>query len=122
MNQVLTTLGSADFWIRLVYILLFAVAWQVTELLLVALIILQIAARILAGKPDERLAGFGNSLSQYAWQIGRFVTGASEEKPWPFMEWPEANAQWRREAPIASSDSSTSAGVPPTEATESLQP
>lgn len=120
MNQVLTTLGSADFWIRLVYILLFAIAWQVTELLLLALVILQIAARVLAGKADERLAGFGNSLSQYAWQIGRFVTGASEEKPWPFMEWPEANAQWRREVPTV--PSSTSAGVPPTEAAEPRQP
>lgn len=91
MKNLLATLGSADFWIRLLYILLFALAWQVAELLLVIVVVLQIAARLLNGKADERLAGFGSSLSTYAAQIGRFATGATEQKPWPFMEWPQEN-------------------------------
>jgi hypothetical protein len=97
MKQVLATLGSADFWLRLLYILLFALAWQVAELLLVILVVLQIVSRVLTGQADTRVASHGNSLSQYAWQIARYLTGASEQKPWPFMEWPAGDAQWKRE-------------------------
>lgn len=93
-SQSKTGLASVDFWLRLLYILLFALAWQVTELFLIAVAVLQIACRALNGEADSRLAGFGNSLSQYAWQIGRFVTGVTDQKPWPFMEWPRADARW----------------------------
>ncbi len=87
-------IASVDFWLRLLFILLFALAWQVTELFLIAVAVLQLACRALNGDADPRLAGFGNSLSQYAWQIGRFATGATDQKPWPFMEWPRADAHW----------------------------
>ncbi|MCO5784741.1 hypothetical protein DHB74_00050 [Pseudomonas sp. G11-1] len=95
MNAFKENITSADFWLRLIYTLLFAVAWQVVEVLLAAILVLQIVFRLFTGEPNGQLAGFGNSLSQYAWQMGRYVTGAAEEKPWPFMEWPDENAEWQ---------------------------
>lgn len=95
MKHAKTAITSADFWLRLLYILLFAVAWQVIELLLIVVVILQIGSQLLSGAHEPRLTGFGNSLSQYAWQIGRFVTGVTEQKPWPFMEWPDPQAKWQ---------------------------
>lgn len=94
MNHAKTAITSADFWLRLLYVLLFAIAWQITEVLLVVVVVLQIGSQLLNGAYEARLTGFGNSLSQYAWQIGRFATGATEQKPWPFMEWPNPQAQW----------------------------
>ncbi|QIB52014.1 DUF4389 domain-containing protein [Pseudomonas sp. OIL-1] len=94
MKHAKTAITSADFWLRLLYILLFALAWQITELLLVVVVALQIGSQLLNGAHEPRLTGFGNSLSQYAWQIGRYATGATEQKPWPFMEWPDPQAQW----------------------------
>ncbi|MEH6388657.1 DUF4389 domain-containing protein [Pseudomonas profundi] len=94
MKHAKTAVTSADFWLRLLYILLFALAWQITELLLVVVVALQIGSQLLNGAHEPRLTGFGNSLSQYAWQIGRYATGATEQKPWPFMEWPDPQAQW----------------------------
>ncbi|WP_150303834.1 DUF4389 domain-containing protein [Pseudomonas saliphila] len=94
MNHAKTAITSADFWLRLLYVLLFAIAWQITEVLLVVVVVLQIGSQLLNGAYETRLTGFGNSLSQYAWQIGRFATGATEQKPWPFMEWPDPQAQW----------------------------
>lgn len=93
MSALKQSLGSADFWLRLFYTLLLALAWQVTELLLIAVVILQIGYRLFTGRADARLADFGSSLSAYAAQIGRYVTCASEQKPWPFMEWPVGSAQ-----------------------------
>ncbi|PRB82122.1 DUF4389 domain-containing protein [Pseudomonas sp. MYb185] len=95
MNAFKDNITSADFWLRLVYTLLFALAWQVVEFLLAVILVLQIGFRLFTGQPHARLAGLGNSLSQYAWQMGRYVTGASEVKPWPFIEWPAEDAEWQ---------------------------
>lgn len=96
MNTFKTTITDPDFWLRLLYTLLFALAWQVVELLLAVILVLQIGFRLFTGQPHADLAGLGNSLSQYAWQIGRYLSGASEIKPWPFLEWPAADAQWQQ--------------------------
>lgn len=88
MTRFKQSVGSADFWLRLLYTLLLALAWQITELLLIAVVLLQIGYRVFTGAADARLADFGGRLSAYAAQIGCYVTGASEQKPWPFMEWP----------------------------------
>ena len=95
MNAFKDNITDPDFWLRLLYTLLFAVAWQVVELLLGVILVVQILFRLFSGKPQAELAGLGNSLSQYAWQMGRYVAGASDLKPWPFIEWPAADAQWQ---------------------------
>lgn len=93
MSALKQSIGSADFWLRLLYTLLLALAWQVAELLLIAVVLLQIGYRVFTAKADPKLAEFGSSLSAYAAQIGRYVTCASEQKPWPFMEWPKGETQ-----------------------------
>ncbi len=90
MSRFAQNLGSADFWLRLVYTLLFGVAWQVTELLLLVIALLQLGFLAATGSANARLTGFGTSLAQYARQIGRYVSQATEQKPWPFLEWPAA--------------------------------
>lgn len=108
MNTFKENITDPDFWLRLLYTLLFALAWQVVEVILALLLVLQIGFRLFTGQPHADLAGLGNSLSQYAWQIGRYLSGASEIKPWPFLEWPAADAQWQprpaEEAVIVSAD------------------
>ncbi|MFT6429453.1 MAG: hypothetical protein ACJAXR_002267 [Halopseudomonas sp.] len=99
MDAFKRAVTSADFWLRVIYTLLLALAWQVTELLLIAITLLQLGFRLFTGEAKPRLIGFGNSLSQYAWQIGRYVTFVSDQKPWPFMEWPDSLAQWQPVAP-----------------------
>ncbi|MEB3735743.1 DUF4389 domain-containing protein [Halopseudomonas pachastrellae] len=66
---------------------------------LAVLTLIQIAYRLFRGEPDADCArcAVGSSLSQYVWQSGRYLTGASEQKPWPFSEWPDGDAQWLRE-------------------------
>ncbi|MBL4833102.1 MAG: DUF4389 domain-containing protein [Pseudomonas sp.] len=102
MDAFKQTVTSPDFWLRLLYTLLLAVAWQITELLLIAVTLLQLGFKLFTGEARERLTALGNSLSQYAWQIGRYVTFASEQKPWPFMEWPDGAAQWQPVVPVHS--------------------
>lgn len=99
MNTFKDNITDPDFWLRLLYTLLFALAWQVVELLLAVILVVQILFRLFTGRPHEQLAGLGNSLSQYAWQMGRYVSGATEVKPWPFNDWPAADAEWQPKPP-----------------------
>lgn len=74
--------------LRILWMLLFAIVWQLAELLLGAVVLLQLGYRLFYGAPNAGLLGFGDSLSQYLAQIGRFGTFNSDEKPWPFADWP----------------------------------
>lgn len=98
MNAFLSNLCSADFWLRLLYVVFFALAWQVAEVALAVLTLIQIAYRLFRGEPDADCARWGSSLSQYVWQSGRYLTGGSEQKPWPFSEWPSGDARWVRQS------------------------
>jgi hypothetical protein len=93
MSALKSSLCSADFWLRLLYTFLFMLAWQVVEILLALLVVIQILARLFTGSANEDAAGWGEGLSVYACQIGRYVTMASEQKPWPFIEWPQPAVQ-----------------------------
>lgn len=95
MNSFKDNITDPDIWLRVLYTLLFALAWQVVELLLAGILVVQLVFRLFTGQPQADLAGLGNSLSQYAWQMGRYVAGASDVKPWPFIEWPAADAEWQ---------------------------
>ena len=99
MNTFKDNVTDPDFWLRLLYTLLFALAWQVVELLLAVILVVQILFRLFTGRPHDQVAGLGNSLSQYAWQMGRYVSGASDQKPWPFNDWPAADAEWQPRPP-----------------------
>ncbi|GGE39582.1 hypothetical protein GCM10007421_11900 [Halopseudomonas oceani] len=94
MNAFIDNLCSADFWLRLVYVVVFAIAWQVAEVAIAVITLIQIGYRLFTGAPDADCAGWGNSFSQYAWQTGRYLTGVTEQKPWPFSEWPAPTARW----------------------------
>lgn len=74
--------------LRIVWMLLFLFVWQLAELLLAGVVLLQLIHRLVYGAPNTGLLAFGDSLSQYLAQIGRFGTFNSEAKPWPFADWP----------------------------------
>jgi hypothetical protein len=74
--------------LRIVWIALFVLVWQVAELVLLAVVVVQLAYRIFTGRPNVDAMNFGDSLSQYLAQIGRFGSFHSDEKPWPFTDWP----------------------------------
>lgn len=74
--------------LRIVWMLLFLFVWQLAELLLAGVVLLQLIYRVFYGAPNGGLLSFGDSLSQYLAQIGRFGTFNTETKPWPFADWP----------------------------------
>ena len=76
-------------WTRGLYILLFAVIYSVTEIVIVAVVVFQFLSTLIIGQNNQQLLRLGRSLSEFIRQILLFVTYNSDEKPFPFGDWPE---------------------------------
>lgn len=93
MDQKLkTNLGNKDTWLRLVFMILLALAFNVTEAVVVAVVVFQFLAKLVTGKPNERLRGFGGSLGVYLRDIVAYLAFQSDDKPFPFASWPAGEA------------------------------
>ena len=88
-EEVKEHLKSRSTWLRLAYMVLFAFIFYVSKFVLLAVALLQILAALFTGEPNARLTRFGESLSQYIYQVARFLTFSSEDMPFPFADWPE---------------------------------
>jgi len=82
-------LTSRDLWIRLVYMILFAIAYGLAKLLMTVVVILQFIFILLSGSANEPLLKLGQNLARYIADIIRFQTFNTEDKPFPFADWPE---------------------------------
>lgn len=93
-------------WRRLVYIVLFLIAFNVVEMILWALLIVQFLSKLFSGRPIARAAEFGGQLASYAHQVVCFLTFSADHTPWPFAPWPQAASN-----PIAPEDPKSDEGV-----------
>ncbi len=84
--------GQESILLRVLWMLLYVLVWQVAQLLLGAVVLIQLIYRLVYGAPNLSLMNFGDSLSQFMAQIGRFGSFHTEQKPWPFADWPAARA------------------------------
>jgi len=81
-------LTSKDLWVRAIYMALFAVAYLAAEVLVVLTMVVQFVSILITGSANEQLLKLGLNLSTYVYQIVRFETFNSEEKPFPLSDWP----------------------------------
>ncbi len=90
MNQTTKkNLANPTTWMRLIYIILFAIAFYVSMFIIVAVVVVQFPFKLITGEPNAHLRGLGRSLGTYAYQIIAFMTFHSDEMPFPFASWPE---------------------------------
>jgi hypothetical protein len=82
--------SASDVWMRGLFMLLFIIGLGIGQWLLNALAIVQFLWLLFTREPNPALAGFGHSLSIWLAEVGRFLTCASEEKPFPWKPWPDA--------------------------------
>lgn len=92
-QQLKSNLTSSKHWIRLVYMLLFACFLYVASFVIVVLVIVQFVFALVTGSDNKKLREFGSSLTQYIYQVLLFLTFNSEEKAFPFTDWPAPASQ-----------------------------
>jgi hypothetical protein len=78
-------------WMRGLYMLILILAFGFSQSLLAMTAFVQFLWLLFAHEPNRLLARFGKSLSLWMAQTARFLTCASEEKPFPWSDWPQAD-------------------------------
>ena len=77
-----------DTWMRFVYLVVFGVAFYLSIGLTFASSVFQFLAKLFSGQSFEGLAEFGDNLGAYQAQVTRYLTFASDDKPFPFAPFP----------------------------------
>jgi len=83
---------TRDVWMRGLFMLLLIIAFWAGQWLLNLLAIVQFIWLLAAREHNQFIARFGNSLSIWLAEVGRFLTCATEDKPFPWRPWPEVSA------------------------------
>jgi hypothetical protein len=83
---------TRDVWLRGLFMLLFMMGFTIGQWLLNLLAIVQFIWLLAARERNQFIARFGNSLSVWLAEVGRFLTCVIEDKPFPWAPWPNATA------------------------------
>jgi len=84
-------LKSRSTWLRLFFMLVFWVLAGVTTFVASVVMVLGFFWVLLTGETNAQLQTAGKSIAAYIYQIISYLTYNSEEKPFPFGEWPAAD-------------------------------
>ena len=96
-------LANKSTWMRLLYMILFVIAFNVAEIVTGVIVVVQILFKLFTGQVNEQLRNFGHTLAIYFRQIVAFLTYDTEDMPYPFAPWPEGTAEPARPATQAMS-------------------
>lgn len=88
-EEIKTNLKNSSTWLRLLFMALFAAFYFLAIFVFGALLIFQILVALITGSTNERIRQFHAQLVKYIYQVLRFVSFGTEEKPFPFAEWPD---------------------------------
>ena len=88
-EEIKQRLQKNETWQRGLYMLFFTFIYGVSKFIIIAVILFQFFTIILTGKTNEQLLKFGQNLSTYLYQITIFLTFNSEQRPFPFSDWPD---------------------------------
>ena len=80
-----------DTGFRILESIFFAIVFRLVESLIAAVVIFQLGYSLVTERPpSDRIMEFGNRLSSYAYQLFRYMTHNSCERPFPFSDFPQA--------------------------------
>ncbi len=92
-NEIVEHVKSRSTWLRLVFMLLFALIFYIAELVLFAVAALQFLWKLFTGDVNGRLTVFGANLGEFLRQVVLFLTFNTERMPFPFTDWPDVAAE-----------------------------
>jgi len=79
---------NLETWKRGLFVLLYAVIYNIAEIVLWLMVVFQFGSQLFTGQTNPRLLGFSQQLSTFIYQILLFVSYKSEQRPYPFSDWP----------------------------------
>lgn len=83
--------STRPIWMRGLFMLLLMIAFGIAQGLLWLLAVVQFLWLLFASEPNAFLARFGHALAVWLGEVTRFVSCASDTKPFPWAPWPSAD-------------------------------
>ena len=81
---------SRSTWRRLFFMLVVILLYSVSRVVVSVVVLLQFFWVLFTAQTNRPLESFGQSLATYTYQIIRYLTFNTEERPFPFdLEWPD---------------------------------
>lgn len=78
-------------FLRFIFMVLFVVVYKLLDVVLLLVAAAQFLFHLVTDNDNETLRHFGDGLSCYYYQIYQYLTYNSEEKPFPFSDWPSSD-------------------------------
>lgn len=92
-DQIKANLLSTTFWIRMLFMLIFALVLWALWLVVIVICVVQTVIVMITSEVNPQLQKLGGIAANYLGQIVSFMVFATEEKPFPFSPFPEQAAQ-----------------------------
>ena len=87
-DDIVENLKRPSVWLRILFMIGFAVALYITAFILLVLVVAQILFALFSGANNDNLRRFGAALTEYIHQILLYLTFNSEQRPFPFAPFP----------------------------------
>jgi hypothetical protein len=87
--EIKQNLKNTNTWLRLFIMILFIIFFGAAISIFGLLLLFQIVFSLLTGKSNERVRIFSKRLTSYLYQILVYLSYTSDERPFPFSDWPE---------------------------------
>ena len=88
-KPIKNNLKSRRTWLRLFFMCVMVLLYSVSRVVVSAVVVLQFFWVLFTGETNKPLANLGQALATYTYQIIRYLTFNTEERPFPFdADWP----------------------------------
>jgi len=87
-EKIKERLQKHEIWQRAFFMLFFIFVYGITKFLIAGVLLFQFLNVIVTGITNKQLLEFGKNLSTYVYQVSLYLTFNSEQRPFPFSEWP----------------------------------
>lgn len=99
--------NEESIWLRLVFMILFAIVFNIAEFVLAVTAVVQFVCKAITGKVLTQGIVFGQHLATYVYEIMLFLTFRTDEMPWPFAPWPDGVPAEAKKRPAAETAATT---------------
>ena len=89
MDKQTSNLTNIDHWIRLIYMAILALLFAVARVVIWIVAALQFLTILFTGEGNRNLRNLGQGVSKWCYQAILYLTFNSDQKPFPFDDWPE---------------------------------
>lgn len=105
LDEIVDNLKEPSAWIRIVFMVGFTlVLYLIVAPIVLVLMIVQALFSVLTGETNYNLRRFGKAIAEYVQQILHFISYNSNDKPFPFSEFPALEEDERDNASPGQSD------------------